>query len=330
MWLRLTSFLALLLYTSALRSPALVRVRGVAAPKSVIRAVEPPSMVLALPACTAAGVWPLAGCAGCVGLAAQLGLSTLFKRSSDPILSRAPGYAAHQAIAFCLMVFSAVFGVAGWLFPPMTAATAAGRLLAPSGAARWLASMLLGMLLLWDIPTCLCIQRLRKTDMLVHHVAMATTAFVGATCLPTHYGLYYMGFVELSSIPLTAFDFCERSCEIAGPLAEVEPERKQQMRSARDALRAVAAVVFILVRAIDFTRVTLSRFVPDALQVLRSPATAASFYLPLRFMLVSSVSFVGLQLYWFSLFVRISMAQQARDKKKAQRKQAKGAADADA
>ena len=56
---------------------------------------------------------------------------------------------------------------------------------------------------------------------------------------------------------------------------------------------------------------------PDALAMLRSPATAAGFVLPLRFMLVSSVSFVGLQLYWFSLFVRISLAQQAREKRKA-------------
>jgi len=117
------------------------------------------------------------------------------------------------------------------------------------------------------------------------------------------------------------------SADISNSLDGVTAERKQQLRSWRDAARTVAALAFILVRAIDFTRVTLSRFVPDALAMLRSPATAAGFVLPLRFMLVSSVSFVGLQLYWFSLFVRISLAQQAREKRKASRK--KKASDGD-
>ena len=39
----------------------------------------------------------------------------------------------------------------------------------------------------------------------------------------------------------------------------------------------------------------------------------------LRFMCVSSVSFVALQLYWLSLFVRISAAQRKRDQSKAKR-----------
>lgn len=36
-------------------------------------------------------------------------------------------------------------------------------------------------------------------------------------------------------------------------------------------------------------------------------------------MCVSSVSFVALQLYWLSLFVRISAAQRKRDQSKAKR-----------
>jgi len=223
------------------------------------------------------------------------------------------------------MIFCAVFGLAGWLSPPATAVTAAGRLLVVSDSARWLAATLLGLLLVWDIPTCLRIQRLRKPDMLGHHVAMAATAFVGATALPTHYGLYYMGVVELSSIPLTAYDQYDRAYEIGSSLDDVTAERKRRLRSMRDLSRTVAAVAFILVRAIDFTRVTLTRFVPDALAVLSSPATAATFVLPLRFMIVSSVCFAALQLYWFSMFVRISLAQRAREKRKAEKKRAKEA-----
>ena len=266
---------------------------------------------------------PLAAKAGCAGMVTQLGLFTLFKNSGDPILSKAPGYSAHSAIALALMVFCVACGLAGWLSPPAVTATAAGRLLAASDSARWLGAMLLGMLLIWDIPTCLGIQRLRKADMLGHHMAMAATAFVGSTMLPTHYGLYYMGVVELSSVPLTAYDQYEMAYEVGNKVDGVKPETLKMLRSNRDLFRSIAAVCFILVRAIDFTRVTLSKFVPDALAMLRSPATAANFVLPLKFMIVSSVGFVWLQLYWFSMFARISLAQRAREKKRAAKKKKK-------
>ena len=38
---------------------------------------------------------------------------------------------------------------------------------------------------------------------------------------------------------------------------------------------------------------------------------------PLQFMVVSSVGFVCLQIYWFSLFVRISLAQRRRERRRA-------------
>ena len=152
---------------------------------TVLRTKAPTN--LALPTCTAAGVVTVAARAGIAGAIAQCGLWAIFQKSSDPILCRAPGYSAHSALALCLMVFCATFGLAGWLSPPASAMTAAGRLLMPSGAARWLGATLLGLLLAWDIPTCLWIGRLRKPDMLGHHVAMALTALVGATALPTHY-----------------------------------------------------------------------------------------------------------------------------------------------
>ena len=91
----------------------------------------------------------------------------------------------------------------GWLNPPATAygaaATAAGRLLVETQSARFLAATLLGALVAWDIPTSLAVPRLRKPDVLVHHLAMAATALVGRVYLPTHYGLYYMGCIELSN-----------------------------------------------------------------------------------------------------------------------------------
>jgi len=289
-------------------------------PLAMRPSLKPPlKMSISLaPALAATGVWKVAASAGCLGALAQLGLYKAFQASPDPVLAAAPGYSAHQAIAFALMVAVSLYGLAGWLNPPAAAATAAGRLIVPSEPARWLGSMLLGMLCIWDIPASLLIPKLRKPDILLHHCAMATTALVGATCLPTHYGLYYMGVAELSSVPMTCYDQCDRAVEIAGKADSFPEGRRKRLRSLRDGAKAVAAIAFILVRAIDFTRVTLLNFVPDALTVLGTPA-ATGFRAALQFMVVSSVGFVVLQLYWFSLFVRISLAERKRQKRRAGR-----------
>ena len=270
---------------------------------------------LSLPACAAGGAVPVAITAGAAGLLAQLGLTAAFRAVADPILAEAPAYTAHQVVSFCLMLFVSVFGLAGWLAPPASAATAMGRLLAPANSARWLGALCLGMLVAWDIPTCLAVQKLRKPDLLAHHFGMAAVALVGAFFLPTRYGFYYLGVAELSSVPMTVFDQAERAVEIAAKSDAVDAARRQRLRATRDASRLVAALVFIAVRAVDFTRVTLTRFVPDALSVLASGEAALRW--PLQFMVVSSVGFVGLQIYWFSLFMRISLAQRRRERRRA-------------
>lgn len=229
------------------------------------------TMLLPLPTCTPSAVLPLAATAGGIGALAQLGLTAAFKASGDPVWQDAPGYAAHQVVAFLLMIFVATLGLAGWLNPPAAAATAVGRLLGVSDTARWLGAMLLGMLVVWDIPTCIAIPRLRKPDMFVHHVAMAAVALVGCRYLPTHYGLYYMGVVEISSIPLTLYDLCDKLSEAAAkPPSTVPKERVETLRAWRDGARAVAAVCFIAVRAFDFTRVSV-RGIQRAASALPTP-----------------------------------------------------------
>ena len=255
---------------------------------------------------------PVAAAAGAAGLLAQLGLTAAFRASAGDS-GRGAGVHAHQ-VALLLMLFVSVFGLVGRLAPPASAATA-GRLLAPANSARWLGALCLGMLVAWDIPTCLVVPKLRKPDLLAHHFGMAAVALVGAFFLPTRYGFYYLGVAELSSVPMTVFDQAEHAVEIAAKSDAVDAARRQRLRATRDASRLVAALVFIAVRAVDFTRVTLTRFVPDALSVLASGEAALRW--PLQFMVVSSVGFVGLQLYWLSLFVRISLAQRRRERRRA-------------
>ena len=255
---------------------------------------------------------PVATTAGAAGLLAQLGLTAAF-RERPPDSGRGAGGTAHQVVSFCLMLFVSVFGLVGWL-ARRRRRRPRGRLLAPANSARWLGALCLGMLVAWDIPTCLVVPR-RKPDLLAHHFGMAAVALVGAFFLPTRYGFYYLGVAELSSVPMTVFDQAERAVEIAAKSDAVDAARRQRLRATRDASRLVAALVFIAVRAVDFTRVTLTRFVPDALSVLASGEAALRW--PLQFMVVSSVGFVGLQIYWFSLFVRISLAQRRRERRRA-------------
>ena len=55
-------------------------------------------MTLALPACSAAGFAWVAAAGGCTAVGLQLGLQSIFDRSSDPILSKAAGVNAHSAM----------------------------------------------------------------------------------------------------------------------------------------------------------------------------------------------------------------------------------------
>lgn len=249
-----------------------------------------PAMSIAVPTCTSAGVATVAAAAGGITLLSQISLWALFKRSKDPVLSSAPGYTAHQVVALILMILVTTLGFASWLSPPAAAATAVGRLLAPTDSARWLGALLLGALVAWDIPTCLKISRLRKPDMLIHHFGMAAVALIGCVWLPTRYGLYYMGVVELSSVPLTVFSWAEAAVELSTTGANDDDKlpaaRREALRWLRDTSRTVAAAAFIAMRAFDFTRVTLTRFVPDALSVLSMSTTSAAFRWPIQFMIV--------------------------------------------
>ena len=51
------------------------------------------------------------------------------------------------------------------------------------------------------------IKRIRKPDMIAHHVGVATIAFVMMTTLPNAFGLFYLGAQEVSSVPVCVWNF---------------------------------------------------------------------------------------------------------------------------
>ena len=63
-------------------------------------------------------------------------------------------------------------------------------------------------------------------------------------------------------------------------------------------MQAVATFAFIFMRLYLFTRVTFFAFWPDARSVLPSMPTSAA-KATVRFLMVSSASFVALQFFWF-------------------------------
>jgi len=292
-------------------------------------------------------------------LISQLVLYLMFRRSRDPIRRKNAGYTAHSVVALVLMATVSAIGVVGYhghtsslpsSLLPAAATTAAGRILVPSGQARWLASTIVGALALWDIPTSLRVVGLRKPDVIAHHLAMLVVAWWGATLLPTGYLFYYFGVSEVSSVPLVLYDQLsldaeelatrgEDEEEKAGTSSLVEKEtgrkrtggqtgkgvgRLQRMERRRDGFQILAALSFTVVRAFGFTKVTLVNFVPDCLCAIRTlktvggrggeGMTAGVSLLLLRSILLSSLAFTLLQLYWFAAIVKVVVLGDSGDK----------------
>jgi len=219
----------------------------------------------------------------------QLLLVAAFKRSGDQALRQSAGYTAHHLIALAFMVIATLVGSAGWLSSSAAAVTASARLLAPNGTARWLAAVLLGELLLWDYPCALFIKKLRAPVMLVHHAGMVATAYLVMLC-PSFYGTFYLGWTELSSIPMQLWEVFGHAHEVATDAA-----RKQLLARLRDVSYHVFGALFLLVRILAFTAITARGLLPD-IRALLPTAAAASARTPLIGFMGLSVAFNALML----------------------------------
>lgn len=263
---------------------------------------------LALPTCpSVTNVPKLAIRAGVIGLSSQLLLGYLFSLSKDRILREKPNLAAYYVVALALMLTVSWVGVVGWWLQPH-GLTASDRLLKNVGEARWLASIILGMFLAWDIPGSILLKEKRNPVMLVHHITMAVIAYLGATCIPMSYLFYYFGVAELSSIPLVIYDVLAQSYRACDD-DDDDNKRRDMIKRLRDGFQVLAALLFTLVRVFSFTKVTILNFVPDVLAVL--PTAGSTKALVLKFLLLSSLLFTALQIYWFSLIVRLAIGKKS-------------------
>lgn len=256
-------------------------------------------------------------------------------------------YTAHSTVAMVFMILVSIVGLIGWIPPnsfagvaATTTATLPGalhRIATPCNQAKWLSSVVCGMLLLWDLPTSFRVPKLRNNPIsLIHHFIMALLAFMGANFLPMKYAFYYFGITELSSIPLVIYDQLDFQCDailaaqgendevadsnVIVPAAQqntIENKDQNQENESHHQLEIleinkgimtiITAIAFTLVRVYSFSKMTLSHFIPDILKsgilqpenVLLKPIQKHI----VKFMGVSSVAFTALQLYWFSVMI---------------------------
>lgn len=207
-----------------------------------------------------------------------------------------------QVIALGFMTIATVVGGAAWFSPAGWAGDGASRFLEPNDTTRFLAAMLFGELVLWDLPCAIWIKELRRPDSLIHHVAMAVVAFNAAWLAPIFYGVFYLGLIELSTIPLNLNEYYAHAAKAAEGAAGVSTALIARFARWRDVFQAAAAASFVAVRGVAFTAVSALQFTPELVPLLSSPA-ADGLRGPLIAHAVGVLAFNALQLYWLALLV---------------------------
>ena len=95
------------------------------------------------------------------------------------------------------MIYLTYMGIANFGASAERFATPASRVFEPHPVGITMTKIVLGELLLWDIPTGLLVKSLREPLMLAHHVGMALTAAVGLYPLFSYYALFFYGTVSV-------------------------------------------------------------------------------------------------------------------------------------
>jgi len=274
----------------------------VAAPLTVR---HPDPVALLLPSCTAQGALGVAAVSGAVGVAAQLALTAVFRRSRSAWLSKEPGYIANQVVAIAYMLAATCIGGAMFCNPSSWPADATTAMLVPDGTIRFLGAVLFGELLIWDLPSAIFVPRLRRPDMLLHHAALAAgPAFIAMAHLPVFYYSWFIGLSELSTLPFCLNELGAYACDA---LAENEPDSAKlpALTKFRDVAQIFAALSFVAVRVVGWAAVCYL-LLRDTLRVLPVVATAGMRQL-LKAQLGFALGFYSLQLYWFSKLVRYTL-----------------------
>ena len=246
--------------------------------------------------------WGLAIAVGVGCLALQFVLQWLCTSSllPDGWWRKQPVFLAHQAIALPLMVYCAVVGTKAWFFPAaadvLTASTFDGRVNGHMEISEFLCAIILGACALWDIPMTFH-KSLYSVASMGHHVGLAVMAVLCMRPYVQYYVPFFLGVVEISSIPLQFVDLFH-------PKHFVElTETYAALAHLNTLSRTLFLISFILLRTFYFPYTMIAGVWPDLYAVLNSGVRGADFSIAL---VVSffSVTFTVLQLYWSYLLLK--------------------------
>lgn len=240
--------------------------------------------------------WLLTWAFGLLGL--HIFLQVLFG-ATNTLLQAKPGVAAHQIVALIPFTYAAYHGTLLWLFDEEVATlhmgTYADRLYVHTDAGWSLCRFMIGFQL-YDLLSTALEPSLRKAEHLAHHTATMLTALCAATTggpFFTFYAAFFLGFVEVSSVPLAFVDLFRQLPAVA-----------KKFPATNELVRTTFAVSFLLLRVGCFPYLMLTRWWPDLIAAykaddIRCPMAAYCW------MFFSSVFLTFLQLFWGGKIIRV-------------------------
>jgi len=221
--------------------------------------------------------------------------------------SKQPTFVAHQIVAFPLMLYVASVGCAAWFSPrPADHGFPDERIFGHDATGSHLAIVLLGALLIWDIPLTLD-PSIYSAASMGHHVGLAALALLSLRPFVQYYAPFFVGVTELSSVPLQIVDF-------------FHPNHFAELTVGRPVLETLNAfarvsftVLFLVIRTVWFPIVVFGLVFPDLFKIIASgEPTGATFSL---LGAAAALAFTGLQWHWSYLLLK-QIAKMLRGGKK--------------
>lgn len=238
----------------------------------------------------------LTGAIGAAFALSQATLAFLIAKFTPPLWSQQAAFVAHQLIALPLMLYVAALGSVAW-FSPREAGTVEDRIFGHDPTGSRLAIVLLGALVLWDIPMTFH-PSIYSAASMGHHVGLAVLAVLSLYPFMQYYTPFFVGVVELSSVPLQVVDFFRP--EHFGRLLEGRPA----LGMLNTVARGTFTLSFIVVRTVWFPIVVFASVLPDLVSITRS-STQGSGHVALAVAgICFSVAFTALQWFWSWLLLK--------------------------
>jgi len=194
-------------------------------------------------------------------------------------------------------VLVATVGTTAWFFPTAASqqlySTPEGRVYGYDATSDFMISLLLGELVMWDIPMTF-FPSLFSGASLGHHVGMAVTAAIATRPFMLYYVPFFAGVVEISSIPLQVVD-------VFHPKHFIEWASHPLLARLNSACRVAFAVLFLITRSLYFPIVVFGQLLPDLWHVASRYKTETVWAAAAALL---ATGFTALQLYWSFLILK--------------------------